>query len=168
MLPTLEIAELPADAVEVGRIVDAWGIKGWFKVLPHSAQPEALFSSKRWFIQPSGPATSTPKTGAFRLAIREAKDEATAAGRALSAEIASARKERALWDLRQKITQAQAPAAQAGFQVVEPAQAARQDQAKGAEAQGCGQQGGLKDMVQCHLKRNSVISRSLAAVSPRT
>ena len=45
-------------------------------------------------------------------AIREAKDEATAAGRALSAEIASARKERALWDLRQKITQAQAPVAQ--------------------------------------------------------
>ena len=74
MLPTLEAAELPADAIEVGRIADAWGIKGWFKVLPHSAQPEALFSSKRWFIQPSGPATSTPKTGAFRLAIREAKE----------------------------------------------------------------------------------------------
>ena len=74
MLPTLEAAELPADAIEVGRIADAWGIKGWFKVLPHSAQPEALFSSKRWFIQPSSPATSTPKTGAFRLAIREAKE----------------------------------------------------------------------------------------------
>jgi len=43
MLPTLEAAELPADAIEVGRIADAWGIKGWFKVLPHSAQPEALF-----------------------------------------------------------------------------------------------------------------------------
>ncbi|WEF24198.1 hypothetical protein [Paracoccus sp. S3-43] len=44
-------------------------------------------------------------------AIRDAKAEATAAGEALSTEIASARKERALWDLRQKITQAQAPAA---------------------------------------------------------
>lgn len=44
-------------------------------------------------------------------AIREAKDEATAAGQALSAEIAAARKERALWDLRQKITLAQTPAA---------------------------------------------------------
>ena len=43
-------------------------------------------------------------------AIREAKDEATAAGQALSAEIAAARKERALWDLRQKLTQAQAQA----------------------------------------------------------
>jgi len=74
MLPTLEAAELPADAIEVGRIADAWGIKGWFKVLPHSAQPEALFSSKRWFIQPSGPVHAKPQTGAFRLAIREAKE----------------------------------------------------------------------------------------------
>jgi len=71
MLPTLEAAELPADAIEVGRIADAWGIKGWFKVLPHSAEPEALFSSKRWFLQPPGAAAAT---GAFRLPIREAKE----------------------------------------------------------------------------------------------
>lgn len=44
-------------------------------------------------------------------AIRTARAEATAAGEALSAEIAAARKERALWDLRQKITQAQATTA---------------------------------------------------------
>lgn len=70
MLPTLEAAELPVDAIEVGRIADAWGIKGWFKVLPHSAQPEALFSSKRWLLQPPGAAGSQ----AFKLAIREAKE----------------------------------------------------------------------------------------------
>jgi len=52
MRPPLETAELPADAVEVGRIHDAWGIKGWFKVLPHSASPEALFSSRRWYLLP--------------------------------------------------------------------------------------------------------------------
>jgi 16S rRNA processing protein RimM len=50
--PPLETAALPVDAIEVGRIADAWGIKGWFKVLPHSASPEALFSSKRWFLLP--------------------------------------------------------------------------------------------------------------------
>jgi len=73
MLPGLEAAELPADAIEVGRIADAWGIKGWFRVLPYSASPEALFSSKRWFIQ--SPATSGPLAGAvFRLAIQQAKD----------------------------------------------------------------------------------------------
>jgi 16S rRNA processing protein RimM len=53
VLPHLEFAEMPADAIEVGRIADAWGIKGWFKVLPHSASPEALFSSKRWYLLPS-------------------------------------------------------------------------------------------------------------------
>ena len=52
MRPPLEKAALPADAIEIGRIADAWGIKGWFKVLPHSASPEALFSSKRWFLLP--------------------------------------------------------------------------------------------------------------------
>ena len=73
MLPTLEVAVLPADAIEVGRIADAWGIKGWFKVLPHSAQPEALFSSKRWFLQAPGAIASTPGA-TFRLPVREAKE----------------------------------------------------------------------------------------------
>ena len=72
MLPGLEAAELPADAIEVGRIADAWGIKGWFKVLSHSADPQALFSSKRWFILPSEKGAKT-FSGVLRLAIREAK-----------------------------------------------------------------------------------------------
>ena len=45
-------AALPADAVEVGRVVGAWGIKGGIKVKPFAADPQALFSSKRWYIQP--------------------------------------------------------------------------------------------------------------------
>ena len=72
MLPNLEAAELPADAVEVGRIADAWGIKGWFKVLSHSADPQALFSSKRWFILPSEKGAKT-FSGVRKLAIKEAK-----------------------------------------------------------------------------------------------
>lgn len=43
----------PDDAVEVARIVDAWGIKGGLKVAPYAAKPEALFSSRRWFLKPS-------------------------------------------------------------------------------------------------------------------
>ena len=76
MLPALDPAELPADAVEVGRIADAWGIKGWFKVLPHSASPEALFSSKRWYLlAPDRPMKAvTPWPGALLLKIKEAKD----------------------------------------------------------------------------------------------
>ena len=42
----------PDDAVEVGRIMDAWGIKGWLKVQPYAADPQALFSTCRWFIKP--------------------------------------------------------------------------------------------------------------------
>lgn len=73
MLPGLEPAELPADAIEVGRILDAWGIKGWFKVLPHSASPEALFSSKRWYLLPSEKGAKT-FTGTALLRVREAKE----------------------------------------------------------------------------------------------
>jgi 16S rRNA processing protein RimM len=42
----------PEDAVEIGRIADAWGIKGWFKVQAYSADAQALFSSRRWFLKP--------------------------------------------------------------------------------------------------------------------
>ncbi len=75
MTPALESAELPADAIEVGRIADAWGIKGWFRIIPHSAQPEALFSSKRWYLLP---AERGPKAfdGTVLLRIREAREHA--------------------------------------------------------------------------------------------
>lgn len=73
MLTSLESVELPADAVEVGRIADAWGIKGWFRVLPYSADPEALFSSKRWFLQPAERGAKT-FAGTLKLAIKEAKE----------------------------------------------------------------------------------------------
>ena len=64
---------MPADAIEVGRIADAWGIKGWFKVLPHSASPEALFSSKRWYLLPSEKGAKT-FSGTALLRVREAKE----------------------------------------------------------------------------------------------
>jgi 16S rRNA processing protein RimM len=73
VLSGLEPAELPADAIEVGRIADAWGVKGWFKVLPHSASPEALFSSKRWYLLPSERGAKT-FSGAVLLRVREAKE----------------------------------------------------------------------------------------------
>ncbi len=43
----------PEDAVEVGIVVDAWGLKGWIKVKPFASDPQALFSSRRWFLKPS-------------------------------------------------------------------------------------------------------------------
>jgi 16S rRNA processing protein RimM len=52
----------PEDAVEVGRIVGAWGVKGGIKVKPFSADPQALFSTKRWYLAgPAGVRPTTPK-----------------------------------------------------------------------------------------------------------
>ena len=77
MLAGLEAADMPADAVEVGRIADAWGIKGWFKVLPYSADPQALFSTKRWYLMPAEIGAKTFE-GVAKLAIKEAKDHSDA------------------------------------------------------------------------------------------
>jgi 16S rRNA processing protein RimM len=80
-LTCLEAADLPADAIEVGRIADAWGIKGFFKVIPYSASPEALFSSKRWYLLPPEPRPGvvlSSKDAAFTscqlIKVRSAKE----------------------------------------------------------------------------------------------
>ncbi len=64
----------PDDAVEVGRVLGAWGIKGWIRVQPFSSDPKALFSSRRWFVRP--PETAGPKPAALPalLRITQAKD----------------------------------------------------------------------------------------------
>lgn len=75
-LPGLEPAELPADAVEVGRILDAWGVKGWFKIQPYSASPEALFSCKRWFLLPPERPVKTSFAAPTGLTIKQVRDHA--------------------------------------------------------------------------------------------
>jgi 16S rRNA processing protein RimM len=54
----------PEDAIEVGRILGAWGIKGGIKVLPFASDPQALFSATRWFLKPAEsakpPAAAAP------------------------------------------------------------------------------------------------------------
>ncbi len=77
MLAGLEAADMPVDAVEVGRVADAWGIKGWFKVLPYSADPQALFSTKRWYLKPAEVGAKTFE-GVAKLSIKEAKDHSDA------------------------------------------------------------------------------------------
>lgn len=71
----LKASALPDDSVEVGRILDAWGVKGWLKILPHSSDPEALFSAKSWFLQ--APDTKfRPGFNAFNGTVSIAVDEA--------------------------------------------------------------------------------------------
>ncbi|MFO1273817.1 MAG: ribosome maturation factor RimM [Rubrivivax sp.] len=63
----------PPDAVEVGRVLGAWGVKGGLKVKPFSADPQALFSSKRWWLAPAEakPAQQVPPL----LRVREAREQ---------------------------------------------------------------------------------------------
>jgi 16S rRNA processing protein RimM len=72
-------SELPADAVEMGRILDAWGIKGWMKVHPHSSNPAALLAATTWFLQtPTPPFDRAFKafTGTVCLDVTEIKPHA--------------------------------------------------------------------------------------------
>jgi 16S rRNA processing protein RimM len=55
---SVDDAPWPDDAIEVARIVDAFGVKGWLKVLPFAAEPKALLGSRRWFLQPALPRLS--------------------------------------------------------------------------------------------------------------
>ena len=69
----------PDDAIEVGRVVDAWGLKGWLKVQPFASDPQALFSSRRWFLKPSDKVGVTrpvfaPGTFPSLLKITQVKD----------------------------------------------------------------------------------------------
>jgi 16S rRNA processing protein RimM len=62
----------PDDAVEVGRVLGAWGIKGGIRVMPFAKDPQALFSSRRWFIRPpEGPqVVLSTRPGAYPPVLR--------------------------------------------------------------------------------------------------
>ncbi|MBC8747653.1 16S rRNA processing protein RimM [Paraburkholderia sp. WC7.3g] len=56
-------ASWPADAVEVGAIVDAYGLKGWVKVAAHADAGQggdALLSAKRWWLLKGQERKSAP------------------------------------------------------------------------------------------------------------
>lgn len=52
----------PHDLVELGRIVSAYGVKGWVKIQPHSAQADVLLGTTVWWLQAPIPPG---KQGAF-------------------------------------------------------------------------------------------------------
>lgn len=69
MTPESRIEDIwPDDAVEVGVVTGAWGIKGGLRIKPFSADPQALFSTKRWYWRlPEG----LPAAQAQRLRLLE-------------------------------------------------------------------------------------------------
>jgi 16S rRNA processing protein RimM len=67
-------ADWPADAVEVGSVVGAWGVKGWIKVQPFARDPQALFSSRRWYLAPPAmPQPGAARTYPTQLRITQAR-----------------------------------------------------------------------------------------------
>jgi 16S rRNA processing protein RimM len=87
--PSTADAEFPADAIEVARVLDAWGVKGWIRVQPYAKDPQALFSSRRWFLRPpeihpgrSARESAAPLPALLRIAeAREHGDDVIAAVR---------------------------------------------------------------------------------------
>lgn len=61
----------PADAVEVARVLDAWGVKGGFKLQPFAKDPQALLTSRRWYL--AAPDT-VPGGGCRLLRITSARE----------------------------------------------------------------------------------------------
>ena len=84
---SLKSSGLPDDALEVGRVLDAWGVKGWLKILPHSTHPEALFSAKSWFLQ-APDAKFRPGFNAFSGTVAISVDEAKTHSDSVVAKIA--------------------------------------------------------------------------------
>jgi 16S rRNA processing protein RimM len=68
---------LPNDAIEVARVLGAWGVKGGLKLKAFSTDPQALFSTKRWYLQapelPRPPGVKPTATLAFPMLLRVAQ-----------------------------------------------------------------------------------------------
>ncbi|MEZ5701393.1 MAG: ribosome maturation factor RimM [Burkholderiaceae bacterium] len=72
-------SSLPDDAVELGRIQEAFGIKGWVRIHPHSADTDALFAANEWHLQPPEPRFArgfSAFTGVVSVHVAEIKAHA--------------------------------------------------------------------------------------------
>ena len=55
------LATPPADLVEVGRVVDAWGVKGWIRIDPFNTPDESvLLSAREWWVRPHSASEASP------------------------------------------------------------------------------------------------------------
>lgn len=53
------VTDAPDDLVELGYIGDAYGIRGWIKVQPHTGEGESLLSADCWYFRRPGESTYT-------------------------------------------------------------------------------------------------------------
>ena len=74
------LAAWPDDALEVGRIGEAWGLKGGFHVLPYADPPEALLAASRWHLKPAEGARRPASTATFPATLEIASVRASGDG----------------------------------------------------------------------------------------
>lgn len=55
--------DTPHDLIELGRVVSAYGVRGWVKIQPHSSQAEVLLQCKQWWLK--APASRIGGAGAL-------------------------------------------------------------------------------------------------------
>ncbi len=48
-------SEAPDDLVELGRVVSAYGVRGWIKIQPHAANGQVLLGAKTWWFKTPAP-----------------------------------------------------------------------------------------------------------------
>lgn len=71
-------AAWPDDAHEVGRIGEAWGLKGWFRIHPYAVEASALLATTLWHLQPPEATARLPRPASAgipsTLEVREARE----------------------------------------------------------------------------------------------
>lgn len=73
----MQVADWPEDAVEVGRILGAFGVKGWIKVQPFSFDASALSGSTTWWLDLVRPGQA-PRQLLKVLAMRQQGEDLVA------------------------------------------------------------------------------------------
>jgi 16S rRNA processing protein RimM len=69
------MSPMPADAVAVGRVSGAFGVKGWIKVQPFSLDASALFASTTWWLSSSAAPRPQPLPASLKVIdLREQGD----------------------------------------------------------------------------------------------
>lgn len=64
---SMNMAHSPDDLVELGRIVSAYGVKGWVKIQPYSAHAEVLLNTKFWWLKTPMPSAGVGVLPSARL-----------------------------------------------------------------------------------------------------
>lgn len=56
-------SDAPADLVEMGRVAGAYGVQGWIKIEPYTAQSQVLLRVREWWLRRDPPGAENPPVG---------------------------------------------------------------------------------------------------------